>query len=116
MAVAVQQGPLGHGFEREVERACPRLPRQEFLEQQRVRGQEPRVVAFDERGELIAETQQAARLEADDRHSTRGERRERGDAALRLAARLIDEADGEEGASAAERPRPPSGGFGRCTS
>ena len=39
VAVAVQQRALGHRLERQVEPAGFRLPRQEFLEQQRVCGQ-----------------------------------------------------------------------------
>ena len=103
VAMAVQERALGHRLERQVERARRRFARQEFLEQQRVGRQRARVVAPDQRGQLVAETENAARLEPDDRHAAREQRRQRRDAAFRLAARLLDQTDREEGAPAAER-------------
>ena len=74
-----------------------------------------RVLALDQRRDLVAEAEHAARLEPDDGNSARDEGRERRDAALRLAPRLIDQPDREKRAPAAERPALPSAGFGRCT-
>src|SRR5262245_62666659 len=101
--MAVQQRALRHRLERHLKLALLRLPRQEFLEQQGVRRQEARILALDQRRDLVAEAEHAARLEADDRNSARQQRGEGGDAALGLAPRLIDEPDREEGAPAAER-------------
>src|SRR5262249_62190662 len=96
--------------EREPE--CPglRLARQEFLEQQRVCGQAARILAPDERRDFVAEAEHAARLEADQRSCALEEGGERGQAALRLASRLVDEPDREEGTPTAERPAGAIGG------
>src|SRR6478736_2051971 len=81
--------------------------RQKFLEQQCVCGEPPRLVAVDQRGQLVAEAEHAARLQPHDRQSARDQRRKRGDATLRLAARLVDEPDREKRAPAAERTARP---------
>src|SRR6516162_11355044 len=111
MAVAMQQRLLGHRRERELERAGLRLARQEFLEQQRVRGQATRILTLDERRDFVAEAEHAARLETDERSRALEEGGERGHAALRLAPRLVDEPDREEGAPAAQRSAVAVGGL-----
>ena len=65
-----------------------------------------RLVAVDQRGQLVAEAEHAARLQPHDRQSARDQRRKRGDATLRLAARLVDEPDREKRPPAAERTAP----------
>src|ERR1700730_9513042 len=111
MAMTVQQRPLGHRRERERERSGLRLARQKFLEQQRFGGQAARIVALDEQRDFIAEAEHAARLETDERSRALEEGSERGHAALRLAPRLVDEPDREEGAPAAERAAVAVGGL-----
>src|SRR5262249_28122843 len=103
VAVAVQQRALRHRLERQRERALPRLARQEFLEQEAVGGEAARVLAPHQRRDLVAEAEQAAPLEADDRDAPLHQGRRRGDATLGLLARLLDQPDREEGAAAAER-------------
>ena len=64
---------------------------------------------------LVAQAEQAGRLEADHRQAALDQRSQRRERAPRLAARLLDQADREEGAAAAERPRrrpAPAGGRG----
>src|SRR5262249_57702369 len=102
--------PLGHRRERELERAGLRLARQELLEQQRARGQAARIFALEEQRDFVAEAEHATRLEADERNCALEEGSERGHATLRLAPRLVDEPDREEGAPAAERPAVAVGG------
>src|SRR5262249_60144192 len=84
--------------------------RQKFVEPERVGGQRARIVALRERRDRVGEAQQAARLEADDGNSAREKRGKCIDAALRFAPCLVDEADGEKGAPAAERTAVAVGG------
>src|SRR5262249_33942837 len=103
MAVAVQQCAFGDRLERELKRARLRLARQEFLEQECVRGQATALFALHERRDLVAKAEHAARLEPDEGNSAPEEGRERSGATLSLAPRLIDEAHCEKGTPAAER-------------
>ena len=57
-----------------------------------------------QREQLVAQRQQAARLEADDRHAARGERRIGRNQPIELGARLIDQAGREKRPPAAQRP------------
>src|SRR5262245_26659268 len=101
--MAVQQRAFGHRLERQPQPALLGLARDELLEQERVLGQWTHILALEQGRQLVAETENAARLESHDRNSAPDQRCERGDAALGLAAGLIDEAHGEKRAPAAER-------------
>jgi len=103
VAVAVQQGAPSHRLERQLQRARVRLARQKFLEQQRVRRQRPCTFALHKRRNLVAEAQQAARLEPDHRNAAIKIRTQRSDRSFGLATRLIDESHGKERSPAAER-------------
>ena len=70
---------------------------------------------LDHRRHFVAEAEDAARLEPDQRNAARHERRDGGDHALGLAPRLIDHADRQERAAAAERPLDRSTGLAICT-
>ena len=104
MAVAVQQRAFADRLEREFKLAGVRLARQEFLEQECVRGQAAALFPLQQRRDLVAEAEHATRLEPDERNSAPDKGRKRGGATLRLAPRLVDEPDCEKGAPAAERP------------
>ena len=75
MAVAVHQRFRRHGAERQLQAAGLRLAHQKFLEQQRMRADALGVVVRAQRKQFVAQRQQAARLQPDDRHAARGERR-----------------------------------------
>src|SRR5262249_59395398 len=99
-AVAVQERASADGRERQ---GADEVARHELLEQERARCEPARLLALEQRRNLVAEPDQATRLEADHRDAARHERRERLDAALRFAPRLVDLADREKRASAARR-------------
>ena len=101
--MAVQQRPFANLLQRQLQTSCIRLTRQELLEGQREAGKALRPLALHHRRHFVAEAEQAAWLEADHRHTARDERFERRQRALGLDARFVDLADGEEGASAAQR-------------
>ena len=103
MAVAVQQRASRHPRERQGKHSRLRLARDELLEQQRIGGHQPRLLASEQRRDLVAEAEQAARLQADHRNSARGQRRKRGDASARPRAAPVDEPDRQESAPAAQR-------------
>ena len=69
MAVAVQQRAFADRLERELELAGVRLARQEFLEQECVRGQAAALFPLQQRRDLVAEAEHATRLEPDHRSS-----------------------------------------------
>ena len=91
------------------------LARQKLLEQQRLRGEPARLVAFDQRRNFVAEAEDAARLQPDHRHAALDVWRKRRERAFGFAPGLVDLADGEKGAAAAERAPNPSAGFATCT-
>ena len=68
-------------------------------------GQPPRAIRKAEHEELVAQRIQARGLEPDDGSAARDVRRERGHDAPSLLPRLVDQAGGEIGAAAAQRPR-----------
>ena len=105
MAMAVQESPFFRRHERQVELARGGLARQKFLEQQRAACDLARRFAFQQRRYFVAEAEQAARLQSDDRRIGRGERRQRGERPFHFPARFVHLADGEKGAAAAERAR-----------
>src|SRR5262245_4133743 len=114
MAVPVQQRLFANRRER---RGAAELSHDEFLERQRAAGKHARIVALDQRRNLVAEPDQTARLEPDHRNATRHEWREGLDTALGFAPSLVDLADRKERAAAAQwaviRPRqmhPAAGG------
>ncbi len=94
----------GKRGEREIEASRAMLAREELLDQEGAFRQALRGLAETHHQELVAQRQQARRLEADDRRAALDVRRERGDDAPRLALRLVDEARGEVGPAAAQRP------------
>src|SRR4051812_7422420 len=99
----MQQGAFGRGGERKIELAGSGLPRQEFLDQQGLMSQLLCGLGFDQRGHLVTEGEQAARLQANDGNAACDKRRKRSQSALKLAPGFIDLADSEERAAAAER-------------
>src|SRR3546814_1220676 len=60
----------------------------------------------EQRRHLVAEGQQARGLQAHHRHATRDGRADDGQAAPHLGLGLLDQAGGEEGSPAAQRPAP----------
>ena len=102
---------LAIGLERQLEPSGRRLAHQKLLEHQRVQRKLLRAFGLDHRRHLVAEAKDAARLQPDHRHAALHERRDGGDHALRLAPRLIDPADRQERAAAAERALRAVGGL-----
>src|SRR5262249_61845128 len=98
-----QQRAVAGRLERELKLAGVRPAGQQLLEQKCVRGQAAALFPLQQRRDLVAEAEHAARLEPDERNSALDKGCERGNATLRLAPRLGDEPDCEKGASAAER-------------
>src|SRR5215831_8954032 len=101
MAVPVQQRLLPD--RREWERVA-KLFRDDLLEHQRSGCKNACVLAPDQRRNLVAEPDQAAWLEPDHRDVALHIGREGVEAALRLVPRLLDRADREERAPAAQGP------------
>ena len=75
--MAVDQDRLGDRREGDREAARLRLARDELLEQERLRGDRIGLGAEPQRQRLVAQREQARRLEADDRHAGVGERQQR---------------------------------------
>src|SRR6516165_4084600 len=111
--MAVQKGALDERLERKRKAAVPPRALQILLEEEYMTGQHPRVVAFHERGNFVAEPEHAARLKSDYIDPATGEGCKCDNAALRLAPRLVNEADGKESAPATERTAPPAGRLGQ---
>ena len=101
MAMTVQQRARGHRRARRLELVPLGRTGDEFLEGQRMGGERPRRLAAQERRNLVAEAEQAARLEPDDVGAARHVGGKRRDRALGLAARLRDQPDRQKGAAAA---------------
>ena len=103
VAVAVQQRAApGRRLEAQLEPPRGLLAREKLLEQQGVAGSSLGLRPRQQRRVLVAQGEEAGRLEADHRHAVLdqgGERRER---APRLGARLVDQARREEGPAAAQ--------------
>ena len=91
MTVAVHQSLPGDGTKRQPQAASLGLANQKFLEQQRMRADAFRCRVGAQRQQLIAKRQQAAWLQADDGHATRGERRVGRDQPIELSAGVIDQ-------------------------
>src|SRR5262249_19659762 len=68
-----------------------------------MRGETLRARVLHDRRDLVAEAEDAARLEADDRNAAREERIERRQHALGFGLGFVDLADGEKGTAATER-------------
>src|SRR5689334_8308393 len=100
MTMAVyQSGALRRG-KGNAELSSGRFSSQKFLEQQGPVGRLFRDVALEQRRNLVAKAEQAARLEPDHRQAALDERRERHQSAFRLAPRFIGFADRKKGAAA----------------
>ena len=110
MAVAVEERAATQWRERQGKPPRLRLAGEEFLEQHRPARHLGGAAVLDDRRDLVAEREQAARLEADDRHAARSIGCERRERALGLFTCLVDAAHGEESAAAAQRPRAAVGG------
>ncbi len=104
MAMAVHQRLGGDRAERQREVPGGGLADQKLLEQQRLRADALRGFVGSQRQQFVAQRQQAARLQADDRHPARGERRVGRNQPVELGAGMIDQARREKGAPAAQRP------------
>src|SRR3954452_3601755 len=102
--MAVHQGFLWHRAKRQLEPASLRLAHQKLLEQQRMCTDAPGLVVAAQREQLVAQRQQATRLQPHDRNASRGERSICRDKPVEFVAPMIDEARRKEGARAAERP------------
>ena len=100
----MHHGLAGDGAERKLQPPGLRLAHQKFLEQHRMRADRFGVVVGPQRQQFVAQRQQAARLQPDDRHATRGKRRKACDQPVQLGARLIDKPGRKERAPAAQRP------------
>ena len=100
LRVAVRMDDHG-GLERVQPRRLPAVER--LLEQQHVAGDRARVVvAGQELHELVAQRQDARRLEADDRHAAGRERQQPADVLDRQLPRLVEHAGRDVGAAAAD--------------
>ena len=100
---------MHHGFrgdrsERQGEAAGLGLAHQKLLEQQRMRADAFGGVVRSQRQQFVAQRQQATRLQPDDRHAARGERRVGRDQPVEFGAGVIDQASREKGSAAAQRP------------
>src|SRR5712671_6804596 len=104
MAVAVHQCLPGDRSERQLQTAGLGLTNQKLLEQQRVRADAFRCRVGTQRQKLVAKRQQTARLQTDDWHATRGERRVSSDQPVELSACVINQARRKKRPSAAQRP------------
>ena len=105
VAMAVQQRalcPIAASGKRRVE-----LARHEFLEQHGARRQPARFLGLQQRRDLVAEAEDAARLEPDHRDAARDIGLERRERALGLGARLLDQTDRQKRAAATQRPLRP---------
>ena len=112
MAMAVHERARHHRLERQLQLQLELVARQEFLEGQGMRGEPPRALALDQGRDLVAEAEDAARLEPDHRHAAADEGLDRRDDPLGLLPRLVDEARprgtcarSTTGATSARRPR-----------
>ena len=104
MAVPVHDGAPLERPQRRRPPAGIELAVDELFEQKRVRRHGARRGGGDERQKLVAQREQARRLQADDRDSALRVRRERVDRALRFRARIVEQSGAEECSSAAQRP------------
>src|SRR5690606_363938 len=101
VAVAMQQGGALRGLQLQLKAAGVRFRGKKLLEEQRMAGKACGFGQHD--GVLVAESEEARRLQAEDRDLARRPRRERFERAPRLRSRLFHEPDGKEGAPAAKR-------------
>ena len=102
MAVQMRRAPALVG-ERQGHAAGGEIGRERLLEQEGGRRQRLDLRLRQQRGELVAEGEEAGRLEPDDPRAPRHEGRERVERAAGLPPRLVDQARREVGAAAAER-------------
>src|SRR5262249_37664100 len=100
VAVPVEQSLLAVAPERERE-SLGALAHQEFLEEERLRGDRPRVVCAYEVDRLVAEGQETRGLETDDGHAAPRVRRQSRHVPLRVLARLAEHPLGDERPAAA---------------
>ena len=101
--MAVHQGAAFRGFQRQAQASGRVLAHQELLEGQRELRHGLGGIASDQARDLVAEPENAARLEPHHRHAARDIGRERIQRALHLLLRLGDRADREKSPAAAER-------------
>ena len=102
VAMAVHQHRRVHGFEAGLEAAGLGFARDELLEQQRVLRHEFGLVAQTQHQSLVAQRQQAGRLQPDDGHAGFGQWVKDIDQGTQAFAGLIDHAAAEIGAAAAQ--------------
>ncbi len=100
--MAMDQNGATDRFERQLQPARFRLAGEEFFQKHGVSGECLGIRAGEQRKELVAQREQAARLEADDGRAALYCRRDRRNKAGGFTARLLDHASGEKGAAAAE--------------
>ena len=93
----------GDRTERQPQPAGLGLAHQKFLEQQRVRADVFRGSIGTQREQLVAQGQQTARLQPDDGHAARRERRIGRNQPIELRTRLVDQPRREERPPAAQR-------------
>ncbi len=101
VAMRMHEQPLGHGPQWRREAARLRLARDELFEQQRLPRDRFGLLTEAHHERLVAQRQQARRLEADDRHAGLGERQQRVDQRLGPVLRRGDHAARQVGAPAA---------------
>ena len=92
------------GAERQREAAGLGLAHQKLLEQQRMRADALGRRVRSQRQQFVAQGQQAARLEANDRHAARSERRIGRDQPVEFDTGVVDQAGREKRSAAAQRP------------
>ena len=101
--MAVQQRARGDRRARRIEPPLRGRAGDEFLEGQRMGGERPRRRAAQERRDLVAKAEQAARLEPHHIHAAPHIGGKRRDRALGLRPRFLDQPDRQKSAAAAER-------------
>ena len=99
--MTVQKRALLYRRELQIEPSGGRFARQKFLEQQRILGNASRRIALHKL-DFVAEAEQAAWLEADDRHVPFNIWRKRSERALRFRSRLVHFSDRKERPAAAQ--------------
>ncbi len=104
MAVSVQQRLPGEGAQRQLQAASFGLANQKLLEQQRVGADAFCGFVRSQRKQFVAQRQETARLQADDRHPALRERRIGSDQPIEFSACVIDQAGGKKRPAATQWP------------
>src|SRR5262249_50213800 len=103
--MSVHEGGALRAVQRQSKSTRVRFRGQEFLERERLSGEPFRDITLEQRRDLVAKAEHAARLETDHRHAALDEWRQRIENPLRLVPRFLDLADRQERAAAAQRAR-----------